>query len=71
MASSNHLTEDQLVEGIITRILKTIFNRRTQVIFKTMKDNPALKRATDDFIEASDNLDKALRKRGIGHIPTI
>jgi hypothetical protein len=71
MASSNKpLTEDQLVEGILTGLLKSIFNRRTQQVLKGMENNPALSKATKDFNDATDKLDKALRKnakrRGVG-----
>ncbi len=63
MASSkNKLTEDQLVEGILTKILKSIFNRRTRQVMKGMKNNPALEQATDEFFAASRKLDMSLRK---------
>jgi len=66
MASSkNKLTEDQLVEGIISKILKSIFNRRTRQVLDSFKDNPALKQATDDFISATTQLNKSLKRVGI------
>jgi hypothetical protein len=68
MASSKtKLTENQLVEGIISGILKAIFNRRTQQVIKGMKNNPALEKATDEFFDASQKLDKALRKQAKAH----
>jgi hypothetical protein len=68
MASSKiKLTENQLVEGIISGILKAIFNRRTQQVIKGMKNNPALKKATDEFFDSSQKLDKALRKQAKAH----
>ena len=71
MASSKtKLTENQLVEGILTGLLKSIFNRRTQQVLKGMENNPALSKATIEFNDATDKLDKALRKnakrRGLG-----
>ena len=72
MASSkNKLTEDQLVEGIISTILKSIFSRRTKKVFKALEDNPALRRATDDFIDSSAKLDRALRKYGVKNLPIV
>jgi|TARA_B100000315_G_scaffold34313_1_gene29027 hypothetical protein len=63
MASSkNKLTEDQLVEGILTKILQSIFSRRTQQVMKGMKNNPALEKATEDFFDAGKKLDRSLRK---------
>ncbi len=68
MASSkNKLTEDQLVEGILTKILKSIFNRRTRQVMKGMKNNPALKKAAGEFFDSSQKLDKALRKQAKAH----
>jgi hypothetical protein len=63
MASSkNKLTEDQLVEGILTKILKSIFNRRTQQVLRGMENNPALEQATEEFFAAGKKLDRSLRK---------
>ncbi len=68
MASSKtKLTENQLVEGIISGILKAIFNRRTQQVMKGMKNNPALKKAAGEFFDSSQKLDKALRKQAKAH----
>ena len=63
-SSKNKLTEDQLVEGILTKILQAIISRRTnKAIDMLVNDNPALARATSDFQKASMKLDKSLRKR--------
>jgi hypothetical protein len=65
MASSkNKLTEEQLVEGILTKILQSILSRRTsKALDAIVNNNPALDRATKEFQSASRNMDKALRKR--------
>ena len=44
MASSkNKLTEEQLVEGVLSSILTAIVKGRTKNVLDLLKDNPALK----------------------------
>ena len=73
MASSkNKLTEDQLVEGILTGLLKSmnmILKKKTKKVLNILKKNPALKQATDDVVKSIDNLQQKLRKKhGYDHI---
>tara|TARA_B100000745_G_C20127829_1_gene386351 strand:+ start:664 stop:912 length:249 start_codon:yes stop_codon:yes gene_type:complete len=65
-SSKNKLTEKQLREGIFDRILKHILNKNIDKVEKALKDNPRLKKASRNADKALKNLDKELKKQGIG-----
>jgi len=65
MASSkNKLTEEQLREGVIEKILQSILKGRTKKVLKILKDNPGLKQAAKETSDALDNLEKRLKNAG-------
>jgi|7_EtaG_2_1085326.scaffolds.fasta_scaffold03457_3 hypothetical protein len=65
MASSKHkLTEEQLKESIIAKLMKNIFNRRTKKALDLLsKESPALARANKKYEKASKELGDALLKQ--------
>ena len=65
MASSkNKLTEEQLREGVIEKILQSILKGRTKKVLKILKDNPGLQQAAKETSDALDNLEKRLKNAG-------
>jgi|2_EtaG_2_1085320.scaffolds.fasta_scaffold37945_2 DNA integrity scanning protein DisA with diadenylate cyclase activity len=64
MASSkSKLTEDQLREGIISKLMGHIFNKRTTKALNLLsKESPALARANKRYEKASKELGDSLRK---------
>ena len=67
MASSKKpLTEEQIREGVFSKILSHILNKRIDKVEKALKDNPRLKRASKNADKALKALDKELKKQGIG-----
>ena len=61
MASSK-LTEEQLHEGLFTKVLGAILKGRTKTVLNMMKNDPGLTRATKDLLDASDKWKKQLKK---------
>tara|TARA_R100000008_G_scaffold18317_1_gene9204 strand:+ start:140 stop:388 length:249 start_codon:yes stop_codon:yes gene_type:complete len=67
MASSKKpLTEEQIREGVFSKILSHILNKRIDKVEKALKDNPRLKRASKNADKALKALDRELKKQGIG-----
>ena len=67
MASSKKpLTEEQIREGVFSKILSHILNKRIDKVEKALKDNPRLKKASRNADKALKALDKELKKQGIG-----
>jgi hypothetical protein len=66
MASSkNKLTEEQLRESIIARLIGRIFNKRTKKALDLLsKESPALSKANKRYEKASKDLAKSLSKLG-------
>jgi len=65
MASSkNKLTEEQLREGVIEKILQSILKGRTKKVLRILKDNPGLQRAAKETSDALDELEQALKNAG-------
>ena len=63
MASSkNKLTEEQLVEGVLSSVLTAIVKGRTRTVLDLLKDNPALKKSTQDLDRAIAKMEKSLKK---------
>ena len=63
MASSkNKLTEEQLVEGVLSSILTAIVKGRTKNVLDLLKDNPALKKSTQDLDRAIAKMEKSLKR---------
>ena len=62
MASSeSKLTEDQLREGIVSKLMGHIFNKRTTKALNLLsKESPALARANKKYEKASKELGNAL-----------
>ena len=66
MASSKKpLTEEQIREGVFSKILSHIVNKRIDKVEKVLKDNPRLKKASKNADKALKALDKELKKQGI------
>jgi len=62
MASSkNKLTEEQLVEGVLSSVLTAIVKGRTRTVLDLLKDNPALKKSTQDLDRAIAKMEKSLK----------
>jgi len=65
MASSKEkLTEDQLVEGLIGKILHNIVGGRINFVLDAFKDNPRLKKQTKKVAKAIDDLEKGIKAQG-------
>lgn len=65
MASSNKpLTEDQLVEGLLGKILQNIVGGRINFVLDAFKDNPRLKKQTKKVAKAIDDLEKGIKSQG-------
>ena len=65
MASSkNKLTEDQLVEGLMGKILQNIVGGRINFVLDAFKDNPRLKKQTKKVAKAIDDLEKGIKAQG-------
>ena len=66
MASSeSKLTEDQLREGIVSKLMGHIFNKRTTKALNLLsKESPALARANKKYEKASKELGNALDDLG-------
>ncbi len=62
MASSkNKLTEEQLVEGVLSSVLTAIVKGRTRTVLDLLKDNPALKKQTIELDKAIDKFKKSAK----------
>jgi|TARA_B100001105_G_C22000788_1_gene277243 predicted transcriptional regulator len=65
MASSKEkLTEDQLVEGLMGKILQNIVGGRINFVLDAFKDNPRLKKQTKKVAKAIDDLEKGIKAQG-------
>lgn len=62
-SSKNKLTEDQLREGILSKILSAILDKRVSKVLSVadIENNPALKRAVRNADKAVKQLDKTLQ----------
>ena len=62
-SSKNKLTEDQLREGILSKILGAILDKRVSKVLSVadIENNPALKRAVRNADKAVKQLDKTLQ----------
>jgi|GEM_PF-3411639 len=63
-SSKNKLTEDQLREGILSKILQAIVSKRVGKVEKSLKDNPRLAKAVRNADKAVRELDKTLKSSG-------
>ena len=65
-SSKNKLTEDQLREGILSKILGAILDKRVSKVLSVadIENNPALKRAVRNADKAVKELDKTLKSSG-------
>ena len=63
-SSKNKLTEDQLREGILSKILQAIVSKRVGKVEKALKDNPRLAKAVRNADKAVKELDKTLKSSG-------
>ena len=63
-SSKNKLTEDQLREGILSKILLAIVSKRVGKVEKALKDNPRLAKAVRNADKAVKELDKTLKSSG-------
>ena len=63
-SSKNKLTEDQLRECILSKILQAIVSKRVGKVEKALKDNPRLAKAVRNADKAVRELDKTLKSSG-------
>ena len=62
MASSkNKLTEEQLVEGILSSVLTAIVKGRTKNVLDILGDNPVLKKQTQELDKAIEKFQKSIK----------
>ena len=63
MASSkSKLTEEKLVEGVLSGILTALVKGRTKTVLDLLADNPTLKKQTQDLDKSIEKLKKSIKK---------
>jgi len=62
MASSKRLTEEQLTEGLFTKIMNNIISGNIKRVGKALEDIPSVRKAAEKADKASKELNKAIKK---------